>query len=184
MFPSSSILIAIFIGGSAATVAFQQAYRSAVKLGCIQRNCNGKLMAKGPDDGQPIYEKEERCTKPDSGDVSSYIPCTTYQGSSCAAAMKLCVAGYIDLSKSTTTAATTISVATTAAGGSSAAPGTGATAGGVGRSIIVPSPFLHPDTSGRVQTFLSKQKMSVEDAHVSTATNSHSVYTSYCVFFL
>ncbi|KAK6756443.1 hypothetical protein RB195_014700 [Necator americanus] len=104
MFPSSSILIAIFIGGSAAT-----AYRSAVKLGCIQRNCNGKLMAKGPDDGQPIYEKEERCTKPDSGDVSSYIPCTTYQ------------------------AATTISVATTAAGGSSAAPGTGATAGGVER---------------------------------------------------
>ncbi|KAK6756446.1 hypothetical protein RB195_014701 [Necator americanus] len=113
------------------------AHGSAVKLGCAQRNCNGKLVMacmlypKGPDNGQPIYEKGGGCTKPDNGDVSSYIPCTTYQSSSCAAAKKLCVAGYIDPSKSTTTAATTISVATTPTGGGSTAPGTGTTAGGV-----------------------------------------------------
>ncbi|ETN68778.1 SCP-like protein [Necator americanus] len=57
------------------------AHGSAVKLGCAQRNCNGKLVMacmlypKGPDNGQPIYEKGGGCTKLDNGDVSTGTMC-------------------------------------------------------------------------------------------------------------
>ncbi|KAK6756742.1 hypothetical protein RB195_014895 [Necator americanus] len=124
------------------------AYGSAVKLGCAQKNCNGELVMacmlypKGPEDGQPIYEVGGGCTKLDPNDVSSYVPCSTYQSSTCATGTKLCVAGYIDPNRSTTTAAATTvatttktEAATTTKTEAATTTTAGTTAGGVASTI-------------------------------------------------
>ncbi|EYC01652.1 hypothetical protein Y032_0105g3671 [Ancylostoma ceylanicum] len=73
------------------------AHGDATRIGCAQKNCNGNLFMacmvynKAPAEGQPIYEAGSGCSGP--------TECTTYQGSKCS--NKMCVAGYIDSTKTT-----------------------------------------------------------------------------------
>ncbi|KAL6732216.1 hypothetical protein Aduo_002998 [Ancylostoma duodenale] len=80
------------------------AHGAATRVGCAQKNCNGELFIacmvykKGPADGEPIYEVGQGCSSPND--------CETYEGSKCNS-NKMCVAGYIDPTKTTTTSTTT-----------------------------------------------------------------------------
>ncbi|KAL6741968.1 hypothetical protein Aduo_015173 [Ancylostoma duodenale] len=88
------------------------AHGTATRIGCAQKNCNGKfylacmVYGKAPEKNQPIYELGNGC--------SSAADCTAFAGTKCNKPTGLCVAGYIDPTATTTTApTTTIAEATT-----------------------------------------------------------------------
>ncbi|EYB82184.1 hypothetical protein Y032_0365g3594 [Ancylostoma ceylanicum] len=104
------------------------AHGKATRIGCAQKNCNGDLYQacvvfdKAPEKNQPIYEVGQGC--------SAATDCTTFAGSRCNAAKKVCVAGYIDPAATTSTAATSpTSPTTTDPTASTTAAATTSTAG-------------------------------------------------------
>ncbi|KIH64210.1 SCP-like protein [Ancylostoma duodenale] len=109
----------------------------ATRIGCAQKNCNGDLylacmtFQKAPETDQPIYEVGNGC--------AAATDCTTFAGSKCNAAKKVCVAGYIDPNTTTTIAPTTTGTGSTTSGTGSAATTT--TVAGTTTSTAPPGMF-------------------------------------------